>query len=282
MTISTLFSAYLSEHLLGLKESSHGSYRSHARILVAELGDPEAQNLAARDLRLYFLQLRGRLRGGSISHRLSFVKTALAWAVREGHIEDNVAAGIQNAVGPNARHRYLGRNEEEALRQIMPGPAFSLVRFALLTGLRRLEIFNIRPDDINWDARQLLITDSKTNTQRIVPLNAEAMIIADKWRKRGQPYLFKSDFGAGLPSCAKRFKAAKYWSDRRFYPYVSGADIKNFHFHDLRHTFASRLVQNSVPLYTVQTLLGHSKPEMTQRYAHLSDHNLRNAVDGLN
>lgn len=58
--------------------------------------------------------------------------------------------------------------------------------------------------------------------------------------------------------------------------------IKGFWFHALRHTFASKLVMNGVPLYTVKELMGHSDMELTMRYAHLSDNHLSDAVNVLN
>jgi integrase len=59
------------------------------------------------------------------------------------------------------------------------------------------------------------------------------------------------------------------------------AGIREFRFHDLRHTFASRLVQGGVPIKAVQELLGHADIKMTMRYAHLAPHNLRDAVSVL-
>ena len=59
------------------------------------------------------------------------------------------------------------------------------------------------------------------------------------------------------------------------------ARIENFHFHDLRHTFATRLVQSGIDLYKVQCLLGHKSPIMTQRYAHHYPESLREGVERL-
>ena len=61
----------------------------------------------------------------------------------------------------------------------------------------------------------------------------------------------------------------------------SNVGITNYHVHDSRHTFASRLVMRGVDLYRVQTLLGHKTARMTQRYAHLSPEGLREAVEAL-
>ena len=67
-----------------------------------------------------------------------------------------------------------------------------------------------------------------------------------------------------------------------FPPAFSKTKIEDFHFHDLRHTFAMKLVQNGIDLHKVQQLLGHKSPIMTQRYAHHFPESLRNGVEILN
>ena len=63
--------------------------------------------------------------------------------------------------------------------------------------------------------------------------------------------------------------------------YLKKGGIRNLHWHDLRHTFANRLVVRGVDLYTVSKLMGHHSLEMTERYAHLAPDSLKNAVDAL-
>jgi hypothetical protein len=77
-------------------------------------------------------------------------------------------------------------------------------------------------------------------------------------------------------SCGTRIDARNL--TRAFYSALEKAEIMNFRFHDLRHTFATRLAQAGVDLYKVQRLLGHKSPTMTQRYAHHSPESLREGV----
>jgi integrase len=75
------------------------------------------------------------------------------------------------------------------------------------------------------------------------------------------------------------FNGKRYYEVKTsFQEALEKAGIKDFRFHDLRHCFASDLVQREVDLYVVQKLLGHKSQAMTQRYSHLAPENLRNAV----
>ena len=113
---------------------------------------------------------------------------------------------------------------------------------------------------------------SKNGETRHVPLNdaaVAALRVAEAYRNDG-PYVFLNRGGARLHS-------SRFWFDAA----VKDAKLKEFTWHCLRHTFASRLVMAGVDLRTVQELMGHKTIQMTVRYAHLAPQHRLAAVQRL-
>jgi len=147
---------------------------------------------------------------------------------------------------------------------------------ALNTGLRRGDLFGLKWDHVHLDRRQIIKVIEKTSHARrksgkkpeaaVLPLSAEAHAIlsqCEKQRNPDSPYVFPSPRSGGrLDNIKKGFEAI-----------LADAGITDFRFHDLRHTFASRLVMAGVDINTVRELMTHSDIKMTLVYAHLSpDH----------
>lgn len=124
----------------------------------------------------------------------------------------------------------------------------------------------LRWTSIDWKNEVLTIPRSKHGEARHVPLNPTALEILRAVRAEsvGSEFVFQGD-----PP------------DRIFPAIVKNAGIKNFRWHDLRHTFCSRLVMAGVPIMSVKELAGHKRIETTMRYAHLAPRHLRAAVDLL-
>jgi integrase len=164
----------------------------------------------------------------------------------------------------------------ERSREILPSlPHYGdhvtpAVLLAINTGLRRGELLKLRWKSIDFARRLLTVEgpDSKTRQTRHVPLNGEAMRVLESWREQSGdgPRVFEISTG---------FKTA--WGH-----ILKRANIVVFRWHDLRHHFASRLVQHGVPLNTVRDLLGHSSIAMSLCYAHLAPDQRREAVAMLN
>jgi integrase len=114
------------------------------------------------------------------------------------------------------------------------------------TGLRRSELFHLRWEDIDFEGKWLTVRglSAKNGQTRRIPLNAEAFSTLESWRKLandGELRVFPGVGGGRLKRVDRAWRRLK-----------KGAELQNFRFHDLRHHFASRLVQSGIPLNTVR------------------------------
>lgn len=153
---------------------------------------------------------------------------------------------------------------------------FSISKFALHTGMRAGEIFDLKCAHINFQQNGIHIFDTKS-CNRFVPLNETSKQIALDFYTEPNSFLFSNN-GKRLIEVNKIFRQA-----------VDSAELNDgitdrrqkVVFHTLRHTFASRLVQNGKTIEVVSKLLGHSSLQMTMRYAHLSRGQFFDAVNSL-
>jgi integrase len=151
-----------------------------------------------------------------------------------------------------------------------------LILLALNTGLRRGELFELSWSDIDFATAHLRVrgTHSKSGQSRAVPLCDEAREALIQWRR--------SSNGKGLVFPSSRTGKPLVTIKTAWKKLLLDAGISDFRFHDLRHTFASKLVMRKTSINTVRALMGHSDIAMTLRYAHLSSEHLVDAISVLN
>ena len=166
------------------------------------------------------------------------------------------------------RERYLTRDEARRLMRALEKsghPEAFALRLLLLTGARKSEILKARWEHVRLDLRLLVVPLSKSGKPRHIPLSDEAIaVIRSIPRQQGLPWLFPGH-APGKPLSALYL----FWN--RIRRELGLADVR---IHDLRHTFASFLVNAGHSLYEVQKLLGHGDPRTTMRYAHLGQASL--------
>lgn len=178
----------------------------------------------------------------------------------------------------NKRVRWLERDEAKRLIDECPEPLKSVVKFALATGLRRSNIINLEWQQIDMQRRVAWVNpeDSKSNRAIGVALNDTACKVLRDQIGNHHKFVFvhtkagRRPDGTVTPAVRKmRVDDSRAWKSA-----CKRAGIEDFRFHDLRHTWASWLIQSGVPLSVLQEMGGWESIEMVRRYAHLAPNHL--------
>lgn len=193
---------------------------------------------------------------------------------------DNPVSEIELPKVNNGRIRYLSRKEYEGLFNAFTATEDQWLKpfviIALETGLRLTNLCNLLWSEVNLFNRMIIIKAEKMKNRDYfgTPLTELAVTTLNELQRvRSLTDHVFHDNGENLYDRKVQ---------RAFKMVLKAAEIEDFHFHDLRHTFASLHVQSGTNLYVLQKLLGHKDTRMTQRYAHLSADYLRDAVTRLN
>jgi integrase len=212
------------------------------------------------------------------NHHHNLLSVTFRVGIENEKVEQNPARAVRRETENNSRVRSLTPEEEKKLRTAIRSnptwaPHESELDLGLATGLRRSSMYvNLVWENVDSAGCTLTIPRMKNGDPITLPLNQDAMRAVSVFRSRGDGNgrVVRNIDGKTLTYNA-------YW----FVPAVRTAGIKDFHWHDLRHTFASRLRQAGVPLGNIAELLGHKGLAMTKRYAHLSISNLHEAVSRI-
>jgi integrase len=298
-----------------LKHNLKSADMTHDRL---ELAFPEFHKLKLHEITPWLAEKwkQRRQKDGvkptTINRELADLKACLARALQWGIIEKHPLEHFKLCkVDHSPKVRYLSPEEESRIREALDTrelklrqaresanrhrqergyplyPDLSATAFAdylkpvvllsLNTGLRRGELFALRWDDIDFSQRTLSVMaeNAKSGKTRHIPLNDEAYSVLKGWKEQSQTvkgFIFEGK--DGQPIHDVRTSWATLLSKEQ-------ANVEGFRWHDLRHTFASKLVMAGVDLNTVRELLGHTDYKMTLRYAHLAPEHKAMAVNKL-
>ncbi len=168
---------------------------------------------------------------------------------------------------------FLNDEQLSSLLQVLDNwPMVSdagFVKLLLYTGLRRGEVFNLTWNDIDLERQLVVLRDPKGKRDETLPLSGKACAVLEDLPRGESSYVFPGKYGG------RRVDFKRPWVEIKK---KSGLP-KEFRLHGLRHHYASSLVSAGVDLFTVSKLLTHKDTKTTQRYAHLADQSLRDAVN---
>jgi len=210
------------------------------------------------------------------NHYRSLVSLSYRLGILNRRVTASPGRSVTHRREDNNRVRFLTEEEEKNLRKVVQDkrPAhLAELELAINTGLRKGSQYGLTRDMVDWKSRELHIPRTKNEEPLYVPPN-DAAISALKT-------VFNSGDGKGCVFTSLRtgepLENGRHWFDDA----VVQAKLKNFHWHDLRHTFASRLPMKGAPLEDIADLLGHKSLTMTRRYTHLGPNKLHAVVSLL-
>lgn len=261
------------------EKKSFRSDQGRATILLERFKDEPAEKITKGRFES-FLNAR-EISPATKNRYRALLKLMYRLAEEEKKITTNPARLLRMKKENNGRVRFIIEEEEKNLRVVMKKKFASHIPeldVALNTGMRRSEQYGLRWSDVDFERRIVNLADTKTGEGRHIPLNDAALAAfrSLEENKKISKFVFlrKAGHGAGE---GERLKSPREW----FEDAIEEAKIEDFTWHDLRHTFASRLVMAGVDLRTVADLLGHKHIQMTIRYAHLAPEHRADAVRRL-
>ncbi|CUI03920.1 Integrase [Janthinobacterium sp. CG23_2] len=196
----------------------------------------------------------GVLAPATIRNRLAYLRAACRYGYRFHSMgERDPAERMQMPTVKNERHHYASRAEMLRIaRKISPGPGRAVVRIAFYSGMRLSEVLAAKL----VGCQCFLLEDTKNGDRRMIPIHPRLLCCLGYY-----PISIK-----------------KRWVQRQFTIAAAALGLEHLHFHDLRHSAASEMINSGATLYEVGAVLGHRSAQSTKRYAHLATDTLAAAV----
>jgi len=245
---------------------------------LEELKKHDANETSKEDIEAFLAKLsKEGYTPKSISRKINSTRTFYRFLKVNEYVTDDPSLLVAHPKYQLAAPRILNPMEYRALRDAARNDArmFAVIELLLQTGIRIGELANLRLSDIANDS--LHIAPFEKHEDRIVPLNKRAQEALGRYMdlrpKVAEDHVFVTK--SGKPFLIRNIRTAV---ER----YFRLAEIKDAKVNDLRHTFASWLVQKGASIYEVSKLLGHSSVNVTQIYSHLRTEDLRVSINLLN
>jgi len=265
-TFKDMMDRFMKDYAPTVSTNTQEGYKYYLKNLSRFFGNPGLMSITPKIVAKYKLYRRDYGASPStVNRELYMLSKAFNLAVKEWEwLKDNPVSRVQKERENNEVDRWLKEDEERRLLGKSPDWLREIIVFALNTGLRQDELLSLEWNRVNLLRKTILIQKTKNNKPNTLPLNSIALNVLmrkyeGKVRSLKNDLVFISQTGT---------KIGKRNLIRAFAQALEKAEIKDFTFHCLRHTFATSLAQNGVDIYKIAKLLNHKDLKNTQRYSH--------------
>ena len=280
---SLLLSTFKDEYLKYAKLRFSKSYVERSiepafKLIIEFAGDIPLKQLDLKTLDNFIINKYNSTKSGAALYYRT-LKAAFSKAVIWNYLSDNPLKKIKAPKVPKSNPVFISETELNLILDKTTNQNLkNIFTVAFYTGMRLSEILNMKSSWIDTQQNIISLKNSvdfttKSKKERIVPIHPRIASIVIKPNSKTDDFIFnrKSDIKFNEDYVSKQFKKA-----------LRAAKLNDdIHFHSLRHSFASNLVQRGVNLYVVKELLGHEDIKTTQIYSHLTQNSLTNAIQLL-
>lgn len=253
-------------------------YKSTFRIFVRHVGDIPLSSVDRAMVEDYITTRTKETSSYTGRKELAYLSGAFKYAIARRYVIENPCKGVRKPSIPQKMPIFLSEAEVHVLLLSIDLPVFrDVVEFAVNTGMRQMEILSLRWEQVNLQDK-IVILDNRNNVTkskkvRSIPLNRTALEVLQRRKEPSE---------TGIVFAYKHKSISQNLMVKYFKKYVIRAKLNpKLHFHSLRHTFASLLVQRGVSIFQVSKLLGHSNVAVTEIYSHLRGDDLQEAIEKL-
>jgi integrase/recombinase XerD len=262
-----------------LAPNTMSTYLDAVKDLIRALGDVSIDSIDVKTIEKYLSTKQKETSDQTVRKHFGSLSSMFESSRKWGFISQNPFRALKKPRAREIQPAHFERAEFQKLLQLIPDNDFrDLCICGALTGMRQSELLALRWTDIDFAKKVILIQNSdrfttKSRKNRVVPMHRRVCDLLKRRKDASSCDLVFHKNGQQLSRCDVTHE---------FKHFVRKAGLReDLHFHSLRHTFATWLVQNGVSIYEVQKLLGHSSIAVTQVYSHLASDELHEAVEGI-
>ncbi len=252
--------------------------KRHLKWWKKQIGGYRLSDITPELIREQRDKLKQGRKAGTVNRYLTSLSSAFSTAMNEwGWLESNPLSKVKNLTEPRGVVRFLSDDERQALLEACQKSRskylYCIVVLALSTGMRRSEIMGLTWDRVNTRKGQITLYETKNKEVRAIPITGTALKILrnhSKVRRIDTEFVFPGVDGI------KSLNIQDAWNKA-----LGRAKIKDFRFHDLRHTAASYLAMSGATLAEIAEILGHKTLAMVKRYSHFSTDHVSGVISKL-
>lgn len=263
-------------------QTSYRTTKSQAKNIIAAMkGATRIDLLSNGDLIRFIALRRAKVANATVNREIDLLGRACRHMVKfhGGKLAEDLDFRAGRLKEPKERVRELSWDEQDRLFKSLRLDLHPFVKFALMTGARKETITELTWDAVHFETERLRF-DIKGDDVMFFPMNHELRaLLSSLPRGEGDHAPFVFTYQNQITKQRHRIVTGGGGLDEDWREALELAEILNFRFHDLRHTFATRILRKTRNIKLVSMLLGHKSIETTMRYAHVLDEDLRQGLD---